>query len=115
MPLADDGGLVTVALQDFGEVFLAVVEVGADGRDFVDVVVGAGENGGAARFAEGIGAETIVEAHAVLSDAGEMRGLIDNRAIATHGVGCVVVGHDEEDVGTGHGGVPMNCCMRCIW
>ena len=63
----------------------------------------------------GFGAEKIVEAHAVLGDAVEMRGLIDNRAVAAHGVDCVIVGPNEEGIGSGHGRVPMNCCMRCIW
>ena len=63
----------------------------------------------------GIGAEKIVEAYVVLSDAVEMRSLIDNRAVAAHGVDCVIVGHNEEGVGSGHGRVSMNFYMRYIW
>jgi len=102
MPLADDRGLVAVALEDLGDVFLGVVEVGADGGDFIYMVVGAGEYGRAAGFAQRVGAEAIIEAHAAVGDAVEVRGFIDLRAIATHRVCGVVVGHDEEYVGTGH-------------
>ena len=48
-----------VGAHGLGGVFLAVVELATDGRDFVDVVVGAGEDDGAARFAEGIGEQLL--------------------------------------------------------
>ena len=50
MPLADDGRLIAVALKGFGHIVLAVVDMGADGGDLVDVVVGAREDGGSARL-----------------------------------------------------------------
>ena len=114
MPFADDGCLIAVALKDFGHILLAVVDMGADGGDLVDVVVSAGEDGGAAGLAERVGAEAVVEKHTALGYAVEIGGPVDARPVTTHGVGCVVVGHDEENIGTGHSGVPMNCCMRCI-
>jgi len=102
VPFADDSGLVVVALQNFGDIFQAIVEVGADGGNLVDVVVGAGEDGGAAGLAQRVGAKTIGKAHAALGDAVEVGGLVDATAVATHGVCGVVVGHDEEYIGTRH-------------
>ena len=102
MPLADNRRLVAVALEDLGDVLQTVVEVGANGGDTVDVVVGAGQDAGPARLAQGVGAEAVVESHPLSSDAVEVGGLVDAAAITAHGVGGVIVGHDEEDVGLGH-------------
>ena len=52
---------------------------------------------------------SIGKAHAALGDAVEVGGLVDATAVAAHGVRGVVVGHDEEDVGPGHSGIPIIC------
>ena len=107
MPFADDGGLVANALQELGEVELAIVVARVQGGHAVDVIVRAGEDGRAGGAANGIGAKTVVKAHAALGDAVEVGRGVDAAAIATHGVGRVVVGHNEEDVGAGHERSPV--------
>ena len=101
VPLAEDRRLVARLPQQLRVGGQAVVHVRRQGGDAVDVVVGAGEDGGPAGGADAVGAEAVVEAHALVGDAVEVGGAVDAAPVAAHGVGGVVVGHDEEDVGTG--------------
>lgn len=105
MPLAEDGGLVAAVLEEFGESLQPVVHGGGKGSAAIHVVVSAGQDCGAAGRADGIGAEAVVEPDAALSDAVEVWRFVDAAAIAAHGMGRMVVGHDVEDVGPrcGHG------------
>ena len=59
-----------------------------------------GENDAAARRADGIGDETVGEERAALGDAVDVGRLVDLAPIGADGVGGVIVGHDENDVGT---------------
>ena len=76
-------------------------------RHPVHVGILAGEDGGAARGADGIHRETPVQTKALATDAIQIRGLVDDAAVRTDGVGGVVVRHDEQDVGPpgGRGGL----------
>ena len=99
VPLADHGGLVAGALQFLGDVIALRVERLVEGVDAVLVAVLAGEDRGAAGRADGVGAEAVGEAHAAVGDAVDVRRLVDAAAVGGDGVGGVIVGHDEEDVG----------------
>ena len=101
VPLADHGGLVAGALEFLGDVIALGVERLFEGVDAVLVAVLAGEDGGAAGRADRVGAEAVGEAHAAVGDAVDVRRLVDAAAVGGDGVGGVVVGHDEEDVGLG--------------
>ena len=100
VPLAEDGRLVAAGLQVFGEGGQAVVHRRSEGGYAVDVVVGAGEHAGAAGGADGVGAEGILEAQAAMGQAIQLRRLVDAAAIGGEGVGRVVIGKDEEEVGS---------------
>ena len=45
---------------------------------------------------------------AIGTDAVDIGGLVDAVTICGDGLGGVIVTHDEEDVGTGHFGIPLN-------
>ena len=101
-----------LGLQRFDEGRQAVVHGRGQCGDPVDVVPCAGEDGGAAGRTDRVGAEAVVEAHATLRDAVEIGRPVDAAAIATHGVRCVVVGHDEEDVGLAGHTCFLCCCNQ---
>ena len=101
VPLADHGGLVARALEFLGDVIALGVERLFEGVDAVLVAVLAGEDRGAAGRADGVGAEAVGEAHAAVGDAVDVRRLIDAAAVGRDGMGGVIVGHDEENVGRG--------------
>ena len=115
VPLADDGGLVAGGLQQLGHGNLAPVKRRGEGGNAVDMVVGAGEDHGAAGRADRVGAEAVVEAHATVGDTVEVGRAVDAAAVAAHGVRRVVVGHDEEDVGgAGRAWVVLYGIANCV-
>ena len=100
VPLADHAGVIAGGVQIRRQRRpLRVNRV--EYRHAVDVTVLAGENARAARRADGVDAETIFEPHPGVGDAVEVRRLVDEAAVATHGMRRVVVGHDVEDVRPG--------------
>src|SRR5262249_38279725 len=70
-----------------------------EGVDAVLVTVLAGENGGPARRADGVGAEAVSKANAARRDAVDVGGLIDATPIGGDGVRGMVIRHDVQDVG----------------
>jgi hypothetical protein len=105
VPLADHRRLVPVLAEHLRERQQAVVEVRGQCRDAVDMIVRAGQNRRAARRADRVGAEATIEPHAASRDPVQVRRFVDAAAVATHCMGGMVVGHDEEDVrpGVRHG------------
>ena len=107
MPLANDRGLVAGLLENLRKRGLRAIEADAAGIvvEAVDVIVGAGEHGGAAGPADGVGHETAVEAHALLRDAVDVRRIeqLAGIAVGAESLVGVVVGKDEDDVGGGGG------------
>ncbi len=99
VPLAENGGLVACGLQQLGVSGKAIIERGGERGGPIDVVIGAGQDCGAAGGADGVGTETIVKPDTAVGDAVEVGRFIDAAAIAAHGVRRVVIGHDEDDVG----------------
>ena len=98
MPFADHSSLIPALPQRLGEGGQAPIQPGPERRHVVDVAVGPGQDRRAAWSADRVGAEAVVEAHPLLGDAVEVGRLVDPAAVAAHGVGCVVVGHYEQDV-----------------
>lgn len=111
VPLADHGGLVVcVGPQLLGDVGDALVDLGVERHDAVDVVVRAAEHGGARRRADAVGDVAVVEAHALVGDAVEVGRAVDAGAVARDGLGRVVVRHDEDDVGAAWRLHDGGCC-----
>ncbi len=102
VPLADEGGLVAGRLQQLREGRQRVIRIPLlVGRHPVHVGVDAGEVAGARRAAERRGDEGAGEAHAAGGQAVEPRGLDPGVAGAAQGVGAMLVGQDEDEVGAG--------------
>ena len=103
VPLADDGGLVAGLLEVFGKGRLRAVEFGAVVIDeAVDVRVLAGEDAGARRAADRVGAIRTLENRALLGEAVDVRGgrdVLEAAAVGRDGLQRVVVGKQENDVG----------------
>jgi hypothetical protein len=72
--------------------------MGREGCDLIDMVVGPRQNGCSGGCTDSIRTEAVVKAHALVGDPIEIRRPIDPTAVATHGMGSVVVGHDEQNV-----------------
>ncbi len=100
MPLANDRSFIPCRLQDRWERRLRPVENVAIVEYTVDVAVLSGKNDGAVGSANAVGTECVGESNAQLGDAVEVGLRIDLAAIATHRVRSVIVGHDEDEVGT---------------
>ena len=98
VPLPEDRGLVPSGLQDRREGRLGTVEGRAQGRHAVDVVVRPGQDRRAARGADRVGAEAVVEAHPLGRQAVEVRRLVHPAAVRADRVRRVVIGHHEHDV-----------------
>lgn len=99
VPFAKDRSLIANFLQQFGEGLQAIVEMGVERRYAIDVIVGAGEDGGTAGRTDTVGAETVVKTHPAIGDTIQIGRLIDAAAVTTHGMGGMVVRHDKDDVG----------------
>ena len=68
----------------------------------VDVRKASGQHGAAGGRAQGVGRKTVVEPRALVADAVEVGRLQDRIAVAAHFVRGVVIGHDEQDIGSLH-------------
>ena len=99
VPLADHAGVIAAGLQVLGHVVARAIEA-VEHRHAVEVRILPGEQRGAAGRADGIGDKRIREPHAFLGEPVDVRRLVHLRAIGGDGVLRVVVGEDEEDVGS---------------
>ena len=93
-------GLIAGGLQQLGDVLPRRIEAVGQRLDAGDVAVLAGEDHAAAGRADGVRAEAVVEAHALLGDAVDVGRLVDLAAIGADGVRGMVVRHDVQDVRT---------------
>lgn len=110
VPLTDDRGLIARRLEQLGHVLLAIVDLVVERLNSVDVVVRAGKDGGAAGGANGVRAKAVIQTHAALGDAIQMRRHIDPAAVAAHSMRRVIVAHDEENVRPGI----WHCCISLV-
>lgn len=69
------------------------------GRDTIDMAMSAGQNHCPAGRADGIGAEAVIKSHALIGNAVEVGGLVDSSAVAAHGMGGMVIGHNKNNIG----------------
>jgi|GEM_PF-4601133 len=100
--LAEEGGAVAFAAEDGGVGFgeLSGGERGQEIGDAVAAHVLAGEDGGATTAADRRGYEVIPEQNAVFGELINMGRFDDGVAVTAEVVEPLVVGLDEEDVGT---------------
>src|SRR6185437_9060041 len=105
VPFANDAGLITIALEDLGQSFLGRIEVACvrgEARVLqhsIQVVVLAGEQGGAAGRAESVGTKAVGEAQALIRDAVDVRSLHQAAAIAAQHAERHAFAGNPEDVG----------------
>ncbi len=76
----------------------SIVEMRRQGGDPVHVIVCAGEYGRTTRGADRVRDVAVIKADAFVRYAVEVRRRIDSAAIAPHGLACVIISHDEQDV-----------------
>ena len=103
VPLADHAGVVAAGLEQPRDGLPRAVEA-VEHRHAVDVRVLAGQDRRAARRADRVGHEDVVEPHALAGEAVDVRRRVHPRAVGADRVGGVVVRHDEDDVRTVGGG-----------
>ena len=96
VPLADEACLVAGALQQLGDVLTRRIEAIGQRLDACNMTVLPRHDDAAARRANRVRAEAVVEAHARFRDAVDVRRLIDAAAIRADGVRVVIVRHDVE-------------------
>ena len=101
VPLADHPGVVAALLQQPRDRHARTVEP-IEHRHAVEVRVLAGQNRGAARRADRVGGKDARQQRALARQPIEVRRLVDARPVRADRVRRVVVGHDEDDVGTAH-------------
>ena len=107
VPFADQRCLVAAGAQMLGDIGSAVVDRSRQRGDIVDVIIGTGEDCRTARRADRVGDIAMVQPHAFDGNPVEIGRRVDACPVATDCLGCVVIGHDEEDIGSfGHVGSP---------
>jgi hypothetical protein len=75
--------------------------MGGQRRNLIYVIIGSCQYNGSTGSTNGIGAKAIIEAHSLFSNTINMRCFVDNTVITTHGVRCMVIGHNKNNVWTG--------------
>ena len=108
VPLPKDGGLVSTLAQQARERGHAVVQVRGKCGHLVDVIVGASQDRGPAWRANPVRAEAIIQPHAFIRNPVQVGRRIDPATVATHGMGSMIVGHDEHDIWAGRGAIRHN-------
>lgn len=99
MPLADHGGLVPSRLEMLSHVGQMLIDFGVKSHDAVDVVMCTAKNRCSGWSADAVGHVTVVEEHAFVGYAIEIWRMIDASSIARNRLRCMVICHDEDDVG----------------
>ncbi len=99
VPLPEQCRLVARRLQQLRKRLLGAVKRLAVRHHAGEVPVLAGEDGGAAGRADRVGDEGVAEQHALGGQPVDVRRLVDARAVGADGVGRVVVGEDQQDIG----------------
>ena len=99
VPLSDQGGAVTGLAQEFGEGHLRAVEDVPVGHLAIVKRMPTGKNDRPGRGANRIGDVAALEGHSLLGDAVEVGSLDQFRPIGAYGMGGMIIGEDEEDVG----------------
>ena len=110
MPI--DPGLVAGLPEQLGKRDLAAVEDLGVVAQAVEVAVLSRQDDGPARGADAVRAEAVVEPDALAGDAVHGRRRVEPAPVAAHGLGRVVVGHDEEDVRAGRRILPRRAPAR---
>jgi hypothetical protein len=104
VPLADEGGLVAGLLEQYWKGGEAAIEESFVGGVADHVGVQAGEDGRAAGGTDGVGGEVAIEAEAFVGEAVDVWCGIAIGAVGADGLGAVIIGEDEDDVGAIGGG-----------
>ena len=99
MPFPHQSRLIAGLLQQFGEGGLRSVEAFPVAAEPVDVAVLAGQDVGAGRAADGIGAKGIQKHRALFGESIDVGSLIDLRTVGADGLDGVIVRKDEYDIG----------------
>ena len=99
VPLSDQGGAVTGLAQEFGEGHLRAVEDVTIGHLPIVEGMPTRKYDRPGRGANRIGDVAALEGHSLLGDAVEVGGLDQFRPIGAYGMGGMIIGEDEEDVG----------------
>ncbi len=73
----------------------------------------AGQYRGPAGLADGVSAEAFAENDPLLGDTVNVRRLVDLRAVRADGLGAVVVGEDEKNIGWLFDGAGGRKCRGC--
>ena len=102
MPLAKDRSLVAAAAQVLGHIGQAIIDSVSQCHDAVHMVVGAGQDCCSTGRADGVADVAVVHPHAFIGQAVDVGGVVNAVSVAADGLGCMVVGHDEENVGSRH-------------
>src|SRR5579872_3457298 len=98
MPFTDHRCLVAGALKQFWKGRLRTVQALVVAAETVQMAVLARQHDGSARAANRIRTEAIAKAHSFCGDAIEIWRLVNPRAVATHRVGRMIVGKNEQNV-----------------
>ena len=95
MPFAHHCGLISRGLQKFGKCDLSPVQICTQCGYAVDVIVRAGQDYRSARRTDRVGAKAVVKAHTTFGDAVQIGRFVNPAVITTHGMRCVIIGHDK--------------------
>ena len=103
VPFADHGCLVAGGLKQFRERLLVTVETITIATKSVEMTVFAGQNYGSTGAANGVSAEAVLKQHAFAGQLIDIRSWVEMSkpiAVGTDGVRRVIVGKEEDDIGT---------------
>ncbi len=98
MPLPHDSRLITDVLQKFRNRLLLAIERPTVSLEPVQVTIFTRQNHGTTGSADGVRNVATIEPHALLRDAIQIGRLIHPTSVATHGLKCMIVRHDEQNV-----------------
>jgi hypothetical protein len=111
VPFAHHCCLVTACAEMLGDVRNVLVDLGVEGYDAVDVVVGSREDCCPRWRTDAVGHVAVIEFHAFGSQAIEVGGVVDSCAVAGYRFGGMVIGHDEDDIGAWVGRHPESTAL----
>ena len=112
MPLADQSRLITAPPHDFGKGRLRTVKALPVSAKAIQMAVFPRKDAGAGRAANRIGTEGMEKNRAFLSQTINVRRLIDFRSVGANGLHRVIIGKNEDNVGTLGGGKRGKACRK---
>lgn len=100
VPFANHGSLISSSAEMLRDIRHMLVDFAIQGHDAVHMIVSACEDSCARWGTDRVGYIAVVEFHTLVRYAIQVGGTVDTSTVTADGLGCMVIGHNEHNIGS---------------